>query len=406
MRICKIWDAEYPWDIRVEKVANSLVAAGHAVDLVCRNAARRKRREWNGSFTIHRLPALPHSLGSANTLWNFPYPLNPAWIATIAHVIRETRSDVILVRDILLALPALVLGRSHRTPVILDMAENYPAMLADRQRHTPTILWSRLVRHPTSARFIERLVLRSVDHVIVVVEESRDRLMSLGTPSDRISIVSNTPILDRWALQAGAGASPRRDAQLNLVYLGNLDGSRGLDTAIRAVTRLKETGHRVHLSVIGDGPSKPLLLHLASMLNVTDRVDILGRRSFSEVQAIMAVSDIGLIPHYATDAWNTTMPNKLFDYMLLAMPVVVSDAKPTARIVRAEDCGEVHRARDEIDLARCIASLEDPDVRRRKGDNGRNAVHRVYNWDNDSKVLLRAVEAVVNGAGFPGELVT
>ena len=37
MRICKIWDADYPWDVRVEKVARSLTEAGHEVHLVARN---------------------------------------------------------------------------------------------------------------------------------------------------------------------------------------------------------------------------------------------------------------------------------------------------------------------------------------------------------------------------------
>ena len=59
MKICKIWDADYPWDIRVEKVATSLSMAGHSVHLVCRNLDRRVRVEHNGTFTVHRLPAVP-----------------------------------------------------------------------------------------------------------------------------------------------------------------------------------------------------------------------------------------------------------------------------------------------------------------------------------------------------------
>ncbi len=31
MRILKIWDGDYPWDVRVEKVATALAEAGHTV---------------------------------------------------------------------------------------------------------------------------------------------------------------------------------------------------------------------------------------------------------------------------------------------------------------------------------------------------------------------------------------
>ena len=394
MRICKVWDADYPWDVRVEKVSHSLAMAGHEVHLVCRNEARRERREWNGTFTIHRLPVLPFKNQLAHAAWNFPYPLNPAWISNLTQVVRHTKPDVILVRDILLSLPSLAIGKLYGIPVVLDMAENYPAMLKDRRHYNTASVWENILRNPSLARLVERISVRFATHVIVVVEESRDRLIGLGVPPNRISIVSNTPILDRWALNAGPEIVSSCKTQVDLVYLGNLDGSRGVDTAIRAVARLKEAGNLVHFHVIGDGPSRSHLEYLARALNVTEYVDIFGRLPFSKVQSIIATSDIGLIPHYATDAWNATIPNKLFDYMLVGMPVIVSDVKPTARIVRTENCGEVYWDRDDADLARCVMALRTPEARRIKGANGRSAILRSYNWGNDSKVLLEVVDSV------------
>jgi glycosyltransferase involved in cell wall biosynthesis len=394
MTICKIWDSDYPWDIRVEKVAQSLTAAGHSVHLVCRNQARRGRKEWNGSFAIHRLPSLPQAFGSANTPWNFPYPVNPVWIKTIARVIRDTRANLILVRDIPLALPAVILGKVHRIPVILDMAENYPAMLQDRLSYTATGLLERLIRRPAAARLVERLSIRLVDHILVVVEESRERLIQAGVRSDKLSIVCNTPRPGQWELQDHCRAPSNSIDSTNLVYLGNLDGSRGIDVAIRAVRHLKDVGRFVRLSVIGDGPSSRQLRDLAVQLGVTDRMTIMGRLSFSQVKSVMAHSHVGLIPHYATEAWNSTIPNKLFDYMLLGLPVIVSDVRPMSRIVRTEGCGEVFRDRDEVDLARCIAALADPQVRRAKGINGQSAISKLYNWNCDSQVLVRSVETV------------
>jgi len=391
MNICKIWDADYPWDIRVEKVCDSLTEAGHTVHLVCRNQARRQRLEEHGRFTIHRLPSISPAFGPVHTLCNFPFPMNSVWIHAIASVIRKTRADLILVRDILLALPSAILGKAFGIPVILDMAENYPAMLQDRLRYTPTSPLGKLVRHPAPVRFVEWLCLRLIDHIIVVVEESRERLMQAGFSPDRISIVNNTPKLDRW--ETGG----KRDAQgedIRLVYLGVLDGSRGIDVAIRAARHLKDQDCPVTFVVVGDGPNREELRNLANQLDVSDRVEFTGRLSFSRVQDIMARSDVGLIAHYATDAWNTTIPNKLFDYMSSALPVVVSDAKPMARIVRQEGCGKVFKDRNPHDLARCIKDLRDPGVRRRLGKCGQAAIHRRYNWDYDSEVLLKTVGAV------------
>jgi len=398
VNICKIWDADYPWDIRVEKVVLSLVEAGHRVDLVCRNQARQARIETDGRFTIRRLPILTPAVLPLHTLCNFPFPLNPVWIGAINSAIRQSHADLILVRDLPLALAAGVLGRLHRIPVVFDMAEHYPAMLEDRLRYTPTGLFGRIARSPSIARLIERWTLRLVDHAIVVVEESGERLAHAGYPRDRITVVGNTPRTDQWVIRDMPDGRTDQGNRLTIVYLGNLDGIRGLDVAIQALQILKDFQVRSRMIVIGDGPSLNPLRRLAEDCGVTECAEFVGRLSLNDpaamlrVKQIMADSDIGLIPHYATEACNSTVPNKLFDYMAMGLPVIVSDMKPTERIVREERCGEVFKDRDPADLARCVQRLADTKRRQEMGDRGREAIQRRYHWGHDKKVLVSAIE--------------
>jgi glycosyltransferase involved in cell wall biosynthesis len=314
----------------------------------------------------------------------------------MARAVRESGADLILVRDIPLAIPALRVARKSRLPVVLDMAENYPAMLQDRLRFTPTGPIGRLMRHPAWARAIERIAVRSAEHILVVIEESRERLIRAGVPAERISIVCNTPRRSLWEDTAVSPRTASAASGLRLVYLGNLDGSRGIDTAIRAVARLAASGRDARLTAIGDGTCLKHFQELARRLDVQDRVSLPGRLSFRHVRDILATSDIGLIPHYATEAWNSTIPNKLFDYMALGLPVIVSDAKPTGRIVREGRCGEVFHDRDPDDLARCIRILEDADLRSSQGQRGREAIHCRYNWETDFRRLTRTLETVLS----------
>jgi glycosyltransferase involved in cell wall biosynthesis len=109
------------------------------------------------------------------------------------------------------------------------------------------------------------------------------------------------------------------------------------------------------------------------------------------------MSDIGLVPHHATESWNTTIPNKLFDYMSMGKPVIVSNAKPTQRIVEEERCGKVFREQDPDDLSRAIVELSDDVTREEMGQRGRDAVATRYNWSVDEERLLRALEVAVTG---------
>src|ERR1700741_3616036 len=90
MMICKVWDADYPWDVRVEKVARSLTDAGHEVHLVARNRGRLSRYEQLPEAHVHRLRPLPigRRLDSATM---FPAFFNPRWAAAIIGTARQTK---------------------------------------------------------------------------------------------------------------------------------------------------------------------------------------------------------------------------------------------------------------------------------------------------------------------------
>ena len=398
MVICHIWDADYPWDIRVEKVCQSL-QVNHEVHLVCRNEKRSPRHEVLDGTIIHRLPSLPRWLGPCHMILGLPFFFNPAWLRAVWSTVKRSRADLILVRDIPLALTAILVGRWYNIPVLLDLAENYPAMLEDQRLYSPKSFIGRMVRHPGLAKIVEKTVLRLVDHIIVVVEESRDRLVDMGIDPGRITIITNTPPLDRWSEDYAAKTSSDVRDPAHFVYLGNLDGSRGLDTAIKAVGLLKDRGHHVKLSIIGTGPNIELHRKLAEGQGVADRVAITGRLEFSKVQKIMMEANVGLIPHYSTASWNSTIPNKLFDFMSMAKPVVVSNARPTERIVEEVQCGIVFKERDAEALAAAMMAMEDKALRDRFGKQGREAFVKKYNWTVDEQRLFESLDSAVRAHG-------
>ena len=58
------------------------------------------------------------------------------------------------------------------------------------------------------------------------------------------------------------------------------------------------------------------------------------------------------VPHI-----NATLANKLFEYMALALPVIVSDVPPMLRVLAETGCGLSFRSGDAADLARTIERL-------------------------------------------------
>ena len=395
LSIVYVWDADYPWDVRTEKIALALTEAGHDVTIVARNRAWKSTSETLKEGAVRRMKPWRAFGRGGDGLLSFPAFFNPRWVSLITHACRDTHADLIIVRDIPLSPTAIWVGKRLGVPVLLDMAENYPAMMSalwETGRHTPL---DYAVRNPSLTARVERMSVRHVDHVVVVVEESAERVRKLGVPADRITVVSNTPPLDRLGGESKQVREQR--PRIDVVYMGNLEVVRGLVESIDAIAILKSRGRMVRLRIIGRGRDEAVIRQRAADLGLTnDDVEFLGYiESHADALAIVSASDVGLMPHRRNDSWNTTIPNKMFDYMAAGIPVVSSDADPCARILRDTGAGCVFPSGDAAGIAAAIEEAAAPGARETLGLAGRGAIRETYNWEHDTAVLLEAVADTV-----------
>jgi glycosyltransferase involved in cell wall biosynthesis len=303
--------------------------------------------------------------------------------------------DLAIVRDLPLIHVGLHLRRRYGIPIVLDMAENYPAMYREAVRDGGSLVGAArwFLKNPAIMARVERAVLPQLDHVLVVVEESAQRVLALGVDPRRVTVVGNTPRVPTD--QAPAARAVLDGRPLQLIYTGFVQDGRGLETVIRGLQRLRERGQRVRFTVVGDGDFRGRLQALVSEAGIQDQVHFTGWVPHERLAAHIAEADVGVIPHPKNDHTDTTIPNKLFDYMLQGLPVLVSDAAPLQRIVTTERCGEVFQARDEVSLAEALSRLMHSSELADMGRRGAAAVQRRYRWDVDAAELCRAISCVL-----------
>jgi glycosyltransferase involved in cell wall biosynthesis len=132
---------------------------------------------------------------------------------------------------------------------------------------------------------------------------------------------------------------------------------------------------------------------LARDLGVEDNLLLTGWLDQRDVPSLIAAADVGLIPHLVSEHTDTTVPNKIFDYMAQGRPVVVTQCRTLREIVESCQCGVVYADRDPEALASAVRTLADPATRERLGRAGRRAIQERYRWDKDAAVLLTALDA-------------
>jgi glycosyltransferase involved in cell wall biosynthesis len=179
-----------------------------------------------------------------------------------------------------------------------------------------------------------------------------------------------------------------------LIYLGLLELPRGVGELLEAAAMCLEAGADIRLSIIGDGRDGDILRRKAIDLGLGEKVRFTGRLDHTKALSMLEAADIGVVPHHADEAWNTTIPNKLFDYMAAGLAVISSDAAPPARVLKETGAGVVFQSGDPRSLRDAILSLLDTPTREAMGRAGQESVRGRFNWERESMALLNALGAL------------
>ena len=390
MRCLFIYKEEYPWDVRVEKIVNSLADEGHEVLLVCRNLRQEVIKEHAKGFTIRRLPVTIRWPSFWQKIVNLALWFNPFWVATVFRAAKEFRPEVIIVRDLPLVMTGIAAGRLWRARVIFDMAECYPEMYRSLRQFRERMSKGSWAKSPWLAGLYERWAVKRVDHVLVMIEESRERLIGMGVDPQNVTIVSNTPPMSK------VPSHPREHhgTALRIIYVGFLTRIRGLDVLIRGARAYLDSageGESIEVDIIGKGAARDELVALVDQLGLQGHVRIHGWLEHSEVADLMEKANVGALTYRICGHWNHTIPNKIFDYMAMGLPVLATGVHSTARILKGTESGVVCRDQDPEDLAAKLCELRDAKLRQYLGDNGHAAIVSRYNWEVDEDQLLAVI---------------
>ncbi|HII03049.1 TPA: glycosyltransferase family 4 protein [Methanosarcinaceae archaeon] len=127
---------------------------------------------------------------------------------------------------------------------------------------------------------------------------------------------------------------------------------------------------------------------LCKQLNIENDVIFTGWVDFSLVPSYIKASDVCLVPHHSNGHTNTTIPYKLFQYMSMEKPIIVTDCPPLKRIVEETGSGLVIPSGDYNKMAEAVVSLyENPESSKMMGENGKKAVEEKYNWKSEAEKL-------------------
>ncbi|WGD50660.1 glycosyltransferase [Bradyrhizobium sp. CB1650] len=369
----------WPYDL---KLAKGLTDIGHAASIVGRQLGQKPSIDEERFLDRHFYPGL------------------------------QSRFFKKLPRNVQLGLKGLshaesmarLIRRFKRTPPDVIHFQWAPLAVIDSQfiprfrRVAPTVLTvhdSNPFNNNPSSR-IQRIgalrILHCFDHLIVHTTVARDRLMRVGIPDEKISVIAHGLLTDH--IERPAGESSVGDGRVQILMFGKIKPYKGVDVMFRALALLPRQV-RVHcvVKIVGwpEMPMEPLFA-MVKDLQLEQQVEFdLRFVPEDEVTSLVSRADVLAFPYRDIDASGVLMLA-----IAAGRPIVASNLGTFSEWLGDQAEGTLVPPDDPVELSRSLERLiSNQDYRGAKSQRMLDLRDSVPTWTS----IARLTEAAYAKAG-------
>jgi glycosyltransferase involved in cell wall biosynthesis len=185
-----------------------------------------------------------------------------------------------------------------------------------------------LSKDSLSVRFMTRLekwCMARADLVVTVNAACKRIFASRSCRSEKIAVVMNSPDDRIFPLRMprvrGVEATPRKP--FVIMYHGSIVERNGLDLAVEALARVRETVLTAELRIYGrKTPFLDRVMDEARNKGLQDCVHYLGQKSLEDLVREIECCDVGVIPNQRSAFTEINTPTRIFEYLTMGKPVI------------------------------------------------------------------------------------
>lgn len=244
-------------------------------------------------------------------------------------------ADVIWANDLDTLLPARIVGKLKGIPVIYDSHELFTEGEGLTGRPIAKGVW----------KLVERICFPGLNRVVTVNDSIAAIFMKRY--NNDVQVVRNVPVGNREAIQPLDVVLP--EGKKIILQGAYIDPDRGGEELVEAMQFIPS----VNLIVVGSGRAIPAMKSSAG-----DNVFFFDRMPHDKLRSITAACDLGLsLDKPAHDNYKYSLPNKLFDYWQVGIPVLASPMIEVEKLILKYDAGRILRSWSPREIATQIEEI-------------------------------------------------
>jgi glycosyltransferase involved in cell wall biosynthesis len=371
---------------RVMRDASALAKAGFDVTIIDveKERTRSAEEEIQGVHFKHIFT----SSWYANTRFK-PWFLVKLVLMYIRSTIRllRTPADIYHVHVEKAFLPAYITARVRHKPLIFDLPD-----LPFSDPH--------LNRWRMLTALSQRLLARVIPHCAGIITSSPLFAQEIRKcyPNPEITVILNVPIYRKVEksdrIRRYLGLDP--DVRIAL-WQGTVQPDRELHRLVLAGAFLEPKTVIVIMGKSFRGVGSQLEALIARE-GLADRVKIIPQAPYEELLEWTASADIGLISSSPTYSLSVryALPNKLFEYLMVGLPVLSLELDSISNVLRTYDVGLVLPTLEPPDIGAGINALfADQEALARMRRNALEIAQTRFNWEKENPRLIRLYQEIL-----------
>ncbi|MDF1672104.1 MAG: glycosyltransferase family 4 protein [Vicingaceae bacterium] len=364
-KICHLTSAHPDGDLRIfYKECVSLAKAGFEVSLVIPNTNSRIENKVNiVSFESNYITRKERMTKAVNDVLKHALIVN---------------ADIYHIHD-----PELLKIVKHLKKkgkkVIYDAHEDLPRQMLSKH-------WiSKPLRKILSVfmEIYENNIAKKCDGVITATPFIKDRFIKVNPNTTDIN---NFPIIEELLIDYDY--SKKTDDYI--CYVGGITKTRGI---IELVTSISDLDCKL---LLAGKFLEENLREETSKLGGWEKVEEQGFLNRNEVKELYKKSKIGIVTLHPTVNYLDSLPVKMFEYMAAGIPVIASNFPLWKSIIETNNCGLCVDPLDSKATSIAINNLlNNPDLSKEMGENGKTLVQQKYNWKNEEIKLIDFYKRII-----------
>ena len=365
-----------------------------SVDLICVGSENAPRHEMLNGIEVLRVPFNKQERGG-----KLKYGYRYAAFILISSVIFALRSltrgyDLVYVNNMpdILVLSSLI-PKALGAKVILDMHDPMPELMMTIFNANEGSRSVQLLRH------LEKWSFARANLVLTVNIACKRLFSSRSCNAEKIDVVMNSPDEQIFPFRPPQSRISARaqDEPFVILYHGSLVERNGLDLAVDALARVRETIPAVELRIYGHTtPFLERVMEAARNKSLDGVVRYLGPKRLEDLVLEIEDCDVGIIPNHRSAFTEINTPTRIFEYLALGKPVI-APRTPGIQDYFSPESLLFFESGNSQELAKRIEYVfSHPREAIEIAKRGQQ-VYLAHTWSQEGQALVNLVSGLLNG---------